>query len=463
MLFPYQLIGAKWLSEKNFALLADEMGLGKSAQSIRAADTLFAKRILIVCPAVARRTWLQEFVKFSNARRSFYIIESRELSEPLKDKSVICSFDLVDVVPSDETFDVLIIDEAHYLKSISAKRSKLILGKQGLVHRAKRVWALTGTPAPNHAGELWPLLYVFGATPLPYDGFVEKFCTTIQTARGPKIIGNKSENIPVLRHLLSKIMLRRKKEDVMKELPPITYADITVEPGLVDIGTQSSFVQYCYPPERIHELNRILELEKKMVEEATRHTHLGAEGVKVLEALAKSVSTLRRYNGLQKVEAVADIIEEELTFGAYDKVVVFAIHRDVIEALRVRLSKFGAVTLYGGTDPEKRDKHVKSFQNNPKTRVFIGNIQAAGTNITLTAAHNVVFVEQEWTPGNNAQAAMRCHRIGQTKPVFVRVVSLSDSLDQRVNQVLKRKTRDLTEIFLEGKNSLPLEQFSTTD
>ena len=92
-------------------------------------------------------------------------------------------------------------------------------------------------------------------------------------------------------------------------------------------------------------------------------------------------------------------------------------------------------------------QNVDSFQNNKKTRVFIGNITAAGTAITLTAAHNVVFAECEWVPAMMAQAAMRCHRIGQKNPVTIRFFSLSNSIDERISEKIKRKTKELTEIF----------------
>jgi SWI/SNF-related matrix-associated actin-dependent regulator of chromatin subfamily A-like protein 1 len=105
------------------------------------------------------------------------------------------------------------------------------------------------------------------------------------------------------------------------------------------------------------------------------------------------------------------------------------------------------MTLYGETPPDKRERHIRCFQNKPKYRVIICNIQAAGTAITLTAAHQVAFAEVSWVPAENAQAAMRVHRIGQTHPVTVRFFGLAGSSDEQVARVLRRKTRDLTAIF----------------
>jgi SNF2 family DNA or RNA helicase len=142
-------------------------------------------------------------------------------------------------------------------------------------------------------------------------------------------------------------------------------------------------------------------------------------------------------------------VAQELEDGQYQKIVIFGIHRDVIEGLRSSLKAFDAVTLYGGTDPKTRQKNIDRFQNNPKCRVFIGNIKACGTAITLTAADQVLFVEEEWTPADNAQAAMRVHRIGQSKPVSVRITRLPDSLDQKIGGVLARKTREIAELLAE--------------
>jgi SWI/SNF-related matrix-associated actin-dependent regulator of chromatin subfamily A-like protein 1 len=438
-LFPYQIEGAAWLASKTVALLADDMGLGKSAQVIAALDQIRAERVMVVCPAAARVNWIREFQKFSSYPREYEVWTERK-QKLSASKSVIASYDLASLSSQfiEGSFDALVLDEAHFLKTLETKRTKAILGREGLVRRAGRVWALTGTPAPNHPGELWPLLYTFGATTLKYGGFVDRYCESYETGYGRQIVGAEKRRIAELRGILAPLMLRRKKEEVLKDLPPIFFQDLTVEPGPVDIELIPSFHEYTFPSDRRDELEEKLAFERKKLE---------AADMEHLEALAQSVSTLRRYSGLQKVEPVADLIKEELLNKSYKKIVVFAIHRDVIEGLRSRLKDFGAVTLYGGTPPEKRQKHIDSFQRDAETKVFIGQIQAAGTALTLTAASNVLFVEQDWVPGNNSQAAMRCHRIGQQLPVFVRVAGLATSIDERIAQVLRRKMVDHTAIF----------------
>lgn len=454
--FPFQIEGSTWLASKQLALLADSMGLGKSAQAIRAADLINAGRVCVVCPAVAKVNWEREFEKFSILERNFQVVRSQ--SETIDGRrSTIISYDLLvsNLFGVDAHYNALVLDEVHYLKSVEAKRVRAVFGRSGIVRRAERVWALSATPAPNDVSELWGLLFTFGATTLGYDAFVERYCITVESNYGPKVVGNRPENIPELRATLAPIMLRRKKEEVMTQLPPISYQNLTIEPGEVDFGDFKDFCLYTYPVDRRHQLVAKIEKEEKLLSDvmqaASFNNPTAEQSLNVLEGLSKSVSTLRRYQGLQKIKPAIELISGELKSKAYQKIVIFCIHVDVVEAMRIGLNDFGVVTVYGGTPPDKRQKHIDAFQSDhPRSpRVFIGNIHAAGTAITLTAANQVVFIEQDWVPGNNAQAAMRCHRIGQTRPVFVRYLSFGQgTLDGRISMMCARKTKNLLEAGL---------------
>lgn len=456
-LFPYQIEGAYWLKDKTVALLSDDMGLGKSAQAISACDLSNATRVLVICPAVARINWKREFEKFSITKRDFKLINSKG-DTPRSDQSCISSYDLAARIDPEVLgkFDVLILDECHYLKSTETKRTRAIFGKKGYVRYAKKIWALSGTPAPNHAGELWTLLYTFGCISQSYDRFLEEYCNIRETTYGRQITGTNENKIPKLREILKPIMIRRKQTDVLKDLPKISFNTVYVEPGEVQLELVSSLIHYVFPEDLRHKFFAQMQAEEKLINDLVSKTGFTADGMKVLEGLAKSVATLRRYVGLQKVKPVIDLVLEELNANAYEKIVIFALHRDVIEQLRVGLNKFGPVTLYGGTDPDQRQKNLDRFQNNPKCRVFIGNIQACGTAVNLTAANQVVFIEQDWVPGNNAQAAKRCHRIGQDKPVFVRIIGIDGSFDQHIATTVLRKMREITKIFDAEKEVLTL-------
>lgn len=450
--FPFQEEGGRFLAPRRLALLADEMGLGKSAQAVLACDAVCADRVLVLCPAVARENWIREFEKWSDrGRRWKAITSSHQVAGP--NQSATCSYQLIGkghhVDIFDDEWDALILDEGHYLKEHDAGRTRAVLGNTGLIHHAKRVWWLSGTPAPNHAGELWTMLFTAGRTTLGYDAFIRRYCVGYADGYKWRITGTNESMIPEIKRMLDGFMLRRRKTQVMKQLPPITYTDVTVPEGEVDL--ELCFPEYYYGGSGEDALLERIASERNALEACvpvvTKQSPAKALS-QLLERMADSVSTLRRYDGLRKVDAAVDMISRELDNGDMKKVVIFAMHRHVIVALRDRLAKYKAKSVFGGTDHRRRQKIIDDFQNpDGKCRVFIGQIQAAGTAITLTAAHHVVFVEQAWTPGDNAQAAMRCHRIGQENPVSVRFLALPNSTDQRVTQVLLRKTRELTKIF----------------
>lgn len=452
-LFPYQRTGAAWLATRKYALLGDEMGLGKTCQAIVAADRAWATRLLVLCPAVVRHNWAAEIERWSENDRQPFVVESSKNLPRTPPHTTVCSYDLAaKLVPwlrsGPHPWCAVVLDEAHYLKSPTAKRTAAVLGAAGVADGARHVWALTGTPAPNNASDLWVLLRCFGATELSFEGFVSRYCTYYQHPDhkiGRVITGTRLSAAPELRELVNTVMLRRKKEDVLTELPPITYGSVEVEAGKVDL--ELNYPEY-FVAGRDESARLVAELEAQRRLMDAFAAAPPSQHDAMLSLLREQTASFRRYTGLRKVDAVAEILAAELEAGAYDKVVVFAIHRGVIMGLRDKLAKFDAVTLFGGTDPDSREKNIKRFQNNPRCRVFIGNIQAAGVGITLTAASQVLVVEPDWVPANNAQAVMRCHRVGQTRPVSVRFTTLAgDPLDRKIVRILQRKTVEITQVL----------------
>lgn len=421
-LHPYQEEGARWLASKNVGLLADEMGLGKSAQAIRALDYIKARRVLVVCPAVARLNWQREFAKFSLSSMTPNVISTRKfaITSPT---SWIVSYDCLLTARHESAgiFDALILDEAHYLKSRVAERTLAVFhNKRGWARKAKRIWALTGTPMPNHAAELWVLMRAFGATDLTLTRWQDEFCTftTRKWASGPpvrQVSGNQPDMLPELKRQVGKIMLRRTKADVALQLPPLSINMVPIP----------------------------IEDPKGMPEDEAAAADVALE----LGANPPPLPTLRRWLGMEKAAPVARMVFEELHEKAYDKIVVFAWHTDVIAVLAKELKRFGVVVIEGATPPAKRQQAIDGFQNDAKIRVAVCQLQAAGTAINLTAASEVMLVEQDWVPANNAQAIMRCHRIGQDRPVNVRIAAAADTVDERIAAVVERKTKDINLVF----------------
>ncbi len=461
-LFPYQKLGAEFLAARRVACLYDEMGLGKTAQAITACDMVGAKDILVVCRAVARENWRREFAKFSTKERRCHVVYGSSDYAACGSGVTVCSYEgLGDLLlHSPLGYDVVIVDEAHYGKEPNAARTRNVFGKTGAIHRGKQTFILTGTPTPNHAGELWTTLYSCGHTKLDYDGFLERYCTSRITKYGRQVTGTKTSQheIAELRAMLKPFALRRSKEDVNLELPPISFHDIVVKPGKVDLLMCGSFQKYVVPVDRIEDLEKDL-LKEIGVVKAIVNGAFTDEAMRALEAKSRSIMTLMRYNSIQKVEAIIELVSGELDAKSYDKIVIFAIYKDTIESLQKGLAKkYGAVNVYGGTRPDRLQARVDAFQKDPKCKVFVAQIISAGTSITLTAAHQVMFADLDWVPGNNSQAAARCHRIGQTKPVTVRCVSLENSIDQHIQAILARKTREinlLTSQAMPGQDGKP--------
>lgn len=289
---------------------------------------------------------------------------------------------------------------------------------------------------------------MFGAYKNSYDNFVSHFCKTRHTPYGDVITGNK--NIPEFRNLIRPWILRRLTKDVMPDLPPIRFSDVTVPAGEVDL--EVFFPEYYMLQNREPELKALIAKQRETLQAMVDVAGTGATGLASIGAMLgenSPISSLRRYVGLQRVQGVIDLVTDELNSGL-DKIVIFAIHRDVIESLRVGLSKFGAVTLYGGSSAAARQRNIDKFSRDPRCRVFIGNIQAAGVGVDGLQKQccNVLLLEKYGVPGWMAQAIMRVRRTGQTRPVLVRSVKLeNDDLFNRVEAALYRKTRDLVSAF----------------
>jgi SWI/SNF-related matrix-associated actin-dependent regulator 1 of chromatin subfamily A len=209
----------------------------------------------------------------------------------------------------------------------------------------------------------------------------------------------------------------------MKNLPPIRFDTLPL--------TSEAAVR------AIKHIDKSGEIEK--VEAALR------EGPEALAKIAPHVATLRRVTGLAKAPLVAEWVKDWLEAGG-SKIVIFAHHRDVIKHLQDALEDV-AVVLTGDMGVWPRQAAVDAFQTDPVAKVFIGQIQAAGTGITLTAASDVLFAESSWVPAENSQAAMRVHRIGQKNACLVRFATLAGSIDERIQAVVSRKMFDIAQLF----------------
>ena len=433
-LHSYQHVGARFLAERNVAFLLDTMGLGKTIQAIRGADLVGARRILVLCPAIARIGWAREFQAWQTTDRSIAVVRSGsdlQKQDVIGADVLLVSYTMLASEKSRRALltrrnQVLICDEAHSLKEPKAVRTRAVYGSRinratGLAALADRVWLLTGTLFPNHPAEVWTHL----AALLPAQleevvgsrrkaDFIERFCVTTEDGR---IVGGK--RIDELTAILRPHALRRTLDDVALELPPLTWSNVTIEPDKL-------------PPKPE------MAPEELAVVESARSKILDGESLTAADLM--HISTLKRWVGVAKAPAVADLLSQET-----EPTVVFAVHSAVIDTLAASLLRGECAVIDGRTPVNARQDAIDNFQAG-KVRVLICQMAIASTALTLTAAAHVVFAESSWTPSDMAQAATRCHRIRQTRPVLCRVVSLAGSLDEIVNAVIVRKMSVISQI-----------------
>ncbi len=442
-LFPYQDEGVAFLAARRYAYLADDPGLGKTAQVVRAAQEIDAYRILVIPPASLKVNWWREMALFGTPRRT--LIPGALDTIPDDDRPLLCivNYDIA-IRPglhhqlASTQWDLLVCDESHALKNPYAKRTRAVLGQVGLVHSAAATWFVSGTPAPNHVGELYPALaatHPAATRGLDYDAWLRRYCVVVPGQHGPRVMGNRSE-VWEVRTALDDWMLRRRKADVLKDLPPLRVGTLTVEndQALAALNERVADDQVLAEMERLEAL-----LDAEDVDEA------------ILDAVDEApLSTVRRLTGEAVAHALVPLLQEELAQDGR-KVVLMAWHKRTLDILGEGLAHLGTARIDGSVPHGRRQQEVDRFQGRVRgddPRVFLGQILAAGTGHTLTAAADMLIVEPSWVPGENAQAMLRIHRIGQHAPCLVRYVSLAGSLSETIMRVAARKAALLAEVIL---------------
>lgn len=393
--FSYQQDGAEWLADKPFAILADEQRVGKTGQLLMAADRV-ARRVSITCPASAVPVWE---AAIPNWTWGFCDFDIRSYDRAT-DHGLI------------RGADTYIFDEAHKLKNIESQRTQALLGYASPVRRAARVWAASGTIAQNHVGELHPWMRFGGLTDLGKQGFLARYTKFTRGEHGPKVWGNNRETLPELKEKLRPVFLRRLRKDVYPGMPPALWDDIPIRAlnvGCVDSSIANTiYMSDSLPQEDEH------------------------------------IARLRRAIGEAKAGALADFLADELE-GGDQRLVVYAWHQSVMDALHQRLDGYGVVRICGRTRPAER--LARPFVDRPSARVFLGQIIAAGEAIDCCPASNFVFAEMSWNPKDNEQAMCRILGPNQVEPALIRTATLKGSLDEAVHAVNGRKTRALNELY----------------
>ena len=425
---PFQRAGIFYALNRRGTLIGDEMGLGKTVQAIGVVNMLAqASRVLIVCPASLRLNWRAEWRRWHTGALRPILLDTWPmrmfgLEASTKNQALIVSYDSVQKwhpMIAEVAWDVLICDEAHMLRSEANRRTKALLGGRykGTTFKpvtARRKLFLTGTGIVNRAADLWPLVKALDPEGLGASrvDFMQRY--------------GANTALPELHmRLRTRIMVRRLKDDVLTDLPAKRR-----ELVLLDVADHAGIIAAE---------GRAISMAQAIIEK-TRAEIVGlphAEQVMRLRqgrSIALSeIARVRKETAIKKLPQAIEHIHDIL--GNCEKIVVFAHHHDVSDALTAAFARI-AVCLDGRTPEEGRALAVSRFQQDRRVRLFIGGVRSAGLGLTLTAASTVVFVELDWTPAAMKQAEDRLHRIGQHYPVLVQHLVIDGSIDAKMARII---------------------------
>jgi len=456
---PFQKAGVAYMVNalKTFkgVVNGDDMGLGKTIQTaglVNADPSI--QTVLMICPNTLRINWKREAQKWLT--RDFKIQVINETEAPDYDSNfVIVNYDKLVGKPAKvvhtalmaRNWDLLVADEAQYLKNPKAQRSVAVLGREddpqapGLVSRAKKVLFLTGTPIENRPIEFHPLLRACAPEKFPFWFYAKRFCNAhtefVPGKSKPVWDFSGASNLEELQATLrSTVMVRRLKTEVLKELPKKVRQVVHLpSEGVAHLIDEES-EEFAGYNDEIETARAEVELAKAVGDEDAYKAAVSRLTNKMALAFA-AMSSLRHEVAIAKIPYVVSYVNDMIEAGV-KKVIVFAHHLDVIDGIA---AEFGdaAVVLTGRNNANEKQTAVDRFQTDASVQVFVGQIQAAGVGITLTAASKVVFAELDWVPGRVSQAEDRANRIGQTESVQVVHLVFDGSLDARMAQILVSK------------------------
>ena len=396
---PYQLEGRDFLVARPRALLADEMRVGKTPQAIMAADAVQAGRVLVLCPAGAAYQWREQWADWSPNRSPATILSAEPISPTFQGVAIASYNRAVQhraALSTGFRWDVLIPDESHYAKNPEAQRTHMVYAKGGIGWNANRIWALSGTPAPNHAGEVWPMLRAFGVVQCSYLDFVNAFC--YYDWKSGTVFGNRPTMLPQLRELMRPILLRRLLKDVAPQMPKIAYNLLAVKPVRgVDLRTDR------------------------------------ADDVDTEDRIAVATA---------KAPLLAQEVIDNMRLQTYKQTVVFGFHREPLRLVGEKLTGAGIdVSIIDGAVPPARRHAMQGRFKDGYCQALLVQIIAGGTAVDLSAAQHGYFLELDYVPDNNAQAAHRLVNVQTQLPVTMDVVTWPGTKDDKVQRTLLRKVR----------------------
>ncbi len=495
---PFQKAGIEYAIGRDRVLIADPPGLGKTVQAIGAANVTETPRVLVVCPASLKVNWAREWRRWDTQGLTVGIAMSYPRYVPKSEGGprteqvydwpdtdvVICNYDMLEAFDEQikgETWPLVILDEAHNLKTADAIRTMCVFGgyrprkkvKGITVKRAQRIRPLkagrmiflTGTPILSNPAELWTLIEACDPEGLGknFKEFAYRYCDAWEGQWGFDATG--STNPEELAHILrARFMVRRDKRAVLKELPdkrrelivlpqdklekPVKKERTRIEAALAAfeeaIGIESTEGEFRY-------IQIIDDLCAKIGKALDRQGD-EKDWDKAIASLSGTdqiafteISAAREEVALAKVGLIVEHVMSLRKAG--EPVILFAYHKSVIDELVLRFEKAGeAVGVVTGNvssairrdGTSARQNVIDAFQEG-RIDIIIGNILAMGVGFTLTRASHVVFGELDWVPALIEQAEDRAWRHGQKNAVLVQHLVVDGSIEARMAEALLAK------------------------
>jgi hypothetical protein len=431
-LFPYQIRGVAHLVTAGRALLADDMGLGKTVQAIAACEVLRllgeSERVLVVAPASLKAQWAREVERY--ARRNAVVVvggpqERRALVSAGAPYTII-NYELLWRDPALATAvgaDVIILDEAQRAKNFRTKTASLL---RALASRF--LFVLTGTPVENRLDDLYSLMQlvdpgVFG----PLWRFNLDF--HLQTARNRR---SGYRNLGQLRERIAPFVLRRHKDEVLSQLPPLVEQ-----------------TRYVALSDRQAQLERDLRAgAAKIMAAAQKRALTPVEQHRLMALLLKARQACNAAelcdpqsadDGCAKLDELEQLVGEIIEQGAA-KVLVFSEWTEMLRLCSARLDRMGVdhAILHGGVPTEKRPALLARFREDPAQRVLLST-DAGGVGLNLQAASYVIHLDLPWNPGRLDQRTARAHRLGQTRGVSVTYLCAATGIERGIEGTLAGK------------------------
>lgn len=409
---PYQEFGAKFLLYQKNILLGDEMGLGKTIQALAVANHLFQehqRKCMILLPLSVLENWNKEILKWTELPvYRFSASNKNKINDFIKWKQeggiLLANYEqakyLIQGVDGVQ-IDLLILDEAHYIKNADAMRTKNSIA---LAQRANYKLFMTGTPLENNVREMQHLVSVLNPD-LPESVFRER----------PDEEDFKKD--------LANVYLRRKREEVLDELPEMEVINLWSEfsDKQIELYETEVFSQEC------------------SVMKLRRMAFLGEES--------------------EKIKQIIDICKEARENGM--KVLVFSYFKtDVLYRLRELLTYTASDILSGDISPARRQEVIDEFSKDSNQTVLLAQIEAGGVGLNIQSANIVILCEPQWKPSTEQQAISRVYRMGQTRDVLVYRLLTKDSIDEPIMALIHKKEVEFDKY---AKDSLVADAFVASE